>query len=70
MFASIEADIILYGHDHQGSTVFGNEKMYINCGSLGCPSQGNGIANAVILVIDASYAAFETVQSNTITKKS
>ncbi|MFD3157291.1 metallophosphoesterase family protein [Haloimpatiens sp. FM7330] len=61
MFSNIEADIILYGHDHNGSIVYGNDKMYINCGSLGCTSTCEGIAQGGILTIDDKKPIFEKV---------
>lgn len=61
MFSNINADIILYGHDHRGSIVHGNDKIYINCGSLGCPSTNEGIAQGGILTIDHQKPAFQKV---------
>ncbi|MGV8984466.1 metallophosphoesterase family protein [Clostridium sp.] len=52
MFSNIDADIIFYGHDHAGSIVYGNDKIYFNCGSLGCTSTCEGIAQGGILTID------------------
>ena len=55
MFAGIDADIILYGHDHAGSIMPGDDHIkrpgYINCGSLGCPAKDKNIARAGILDI-------------------
>jgi len=55
MFAGIDADIILYGHDHAGSIMPGDDHIkrpwYINCGSLGCPAKDENIARAGILDI-------------------
>lgn len=48
MFAGIEADIIIYGHDHTASAVKG-KRWYINCGSAGCPGRDKNIARAGIL---------------------
>lgn len=50
MFNHIDADIFLYGHDHKSNVIMG-EKIYINCGSLGCPSVDKSIARAGILCI-------------------
>ncbi|QAA33023.1 metallophosphoesterase family protein [Clostridium manihotivorum] len=61
MFSNINADIILYGHDHRGSIVYGNDKIYINCGSLGCTSTNEGIAQGGILTIDQQKPAFQKV---------
>jgi len=51
LFSGIEADVILYGHHHT-KYIFRDDKLYINCGSLGCPHSDSGIAKAGILVID------------------
>ncbi|MGL4336044.1 MAG: metallophosphoesterase family protein [Turicibacter sp.] len=61
MFAGIEADIILYGHDHKGSIVYGNDKIYINCGSLGCTTSHEGIAQGGVLTIKGEKPIFEKV---------
>ena len=61
MFSNIDADIILYGHDHRGSIVHGNHKTYINCGSLGCTTTNEGIAQGGILNIDHQKLTFEKV---------
>lgn len=61
MFSNINSDIILYGHDHRGSIVHGNDKIYINCGSLGCTSTCDGIAQGGILNIDSQKPTFEKV---------
>lgn len=47
MFDDIEADVIVYGHNHNENITFGN-RVYINAGSLGCPSHDK-IARAGIL---------------------
>lgn len=51
MFADVESDIILYGHDHQRN-ICKVKRLYINAGSLGCPGQSKNIARACILDID------------------
>jgi Predicted phosphoesterase len=61
MFSNIDADIILYGHDHSGSVIYGNDKIYINCGSLGCTNTNEGIAQGGILTINHGKPAFEKV---------
>lgn len=61
MFSNIDADIILYGHDHRSSIVYGNDKIYINCGSLGCTSTNEGIAQGGILRIDNQKPNFQKV---------
>jgi len=56
MFEGIDADIILYGHDHVGSVMPGDDALkrpwYINCGSLGCPARDKNIARAGILDLE------------------
>lgn len=52
---------ILYGHDHNGSIVYGNDKIYINCGSLGCTSTNEGIAQGGILTICNRKPVFEKI---------
>jgi len=47
MFEGIDADVIVYGHNHNENITFGN-RLYINAGSLGCPSHDN-MARAGIL---------------------
>lgn len=61
MFSNIDADIILYGHDHMGSIVYGDDKIYINCGSLGCTSTNEGIAQGGILNIENEKPSFQKV---------
>lgn len=51
MFAGVDADIILYGHDHKPSLVEYNDKFYLNPGSLGCPAADKNIARALVLDI-------------------
>lgn len=61
MFSNTDADIVLYGHDHMGSIVYGKDKIYINCGSLGCTSTNEGIAQGGILTIDNEKTVFQKV---------
>jgi len=61
MFSNIDSDIILYGHAHSGSIIYGNDKMYINCGSLGCTGTCEGIAQGGILTIEKKKPTFEKV---------
>ena len=61
MFADVESDIILYGHDHDRNICKG-DKLYINVGSLGCPSQDHNIARAGILNIENGKAEIETIE--------
>ena len=52
MFRGVEADIILYGHNHTPHVCQSHGKWYINCGSLGCPAREKDIARAGILTLD------------------
>ena len=49
MFAGVDADIILYGHDHKPSLVESNGKSWLNPGSLGCPAVDRNIARGLVL---------------------
>ena len=60
MFANIDSDIILYGHNHNRNICKG-DKIYINVGSLGCPSQDKNIARAGILNIENGAVEFEPI---------
>lgn len=64
MFGSEQADIILYGHDHNETYHIKDGKMYINCGSLGCPNQGVGVAKAGIITLDGTQSRFNALQIN------
>lgn len=50
IFDSIDADIIIYGHEHNRS-ICKSEKLYINVGSLGCPAKDKNIARYGVLEI-------------------
>lgn len=50
IFESIDADIIIYGHEHNRN-ICKSEKFYINAGSLGCPAKDKDIARYGILEI-------------------
>lgn len=60
MFANIEADIVLYGHNHNRS-IYKGDKFYINVGSLGCPAQDKNIVRAGILSIENDTVEFEAI---------
>ena len=61
IFSNLDADIILYGHDHKGSVLYGSDKIYINCGALGCTNTCEGIARGGILTIENKKNTFEKV---------
>ena len=58
MFADVECDVILYGHDHSPNVCKG-EKLYINVGSLGCPSKARNLARAGVLTVENGKATVE-----------
>lgn len=60
MFAGVEADIILYGHDHLRWICRGN-RLFANAGSLGCPAQEGNIARAGILTIENGKAELQPI---------
>ncbi len=60
MFAGVDSDVILYGHDH-ARNICKSDKLYINVGSLGCPSWDREIARAGVLTIGNGNAEIETI---------
>lgn len=58
MFADMDSDIILYGHDHCRKICNG-DKLYINIGSLGCPAQDIDIARAGIVKLEKGKVEVE-----------
>lgn len=60
MFADVKSDIIIYGHDHDRNICRG-DRLYINVGSLGCPSRDHDIARAGVLNIEDGKAGIEPV---------
>lgn len=60
MFAGVRGDIILYGHDHRRNICQG-DRVYINVGSLGCPSRDVNIARAGIVNLDTGNIEVETI---------
>jgi len=61
IFGSIDADVILHGHNHMVYDIQGKSR-YINPGSLGCPAEDRDIARAGILHIDEQGISFENVR--------
>lgn len=59
MFLNIEANIIVYGHDHRCSIICGNNKWYINCGLLGRPLEYKNIARTGIVEINLGFVDFK-----------
>lgn len=62
MFSNIDADLILYGHNHTCSIVNSNNKWYVNCGSLGCPSKDKNVASAGIVAINSGVVDIKHLQ--------
>lgn len=58
MFAGVQADIVLYGHDHAPTVNHQHGKWYINTGSLGCPMKGQGTAQAGLFTIEGDKAEY------------
>jgi len=62
LFLNLEADVILYGHDHAPHCAERDGKWYINPGALGCPGQTKNIARAGILTIEQGELAYEALE--------
>lgn len=62
MFQNIDSDVILFGHDHHQNCFQDGNKMYINPGSVGCPSRRLNIAKGGILTIDRGTPSVEFVE--------
>ncbi len=62
MFAPIEADVFLFGHDHAPVQAQKNGRLYANPGSLGCPHRAGAIARAGVLSIEDGRASFEGME--------
>lgn len=60
MFADVNSDIILYGHNHCGN-ICNSDKFYINVGSLGCPAQDKNVARAGVVKLDKGKAEVQTI---------
>lgn len=60
-FKDIDADIIIFGHDHYGSVVFG-DKNFINIGTLGCTNLNVGFAKAALLTLDNHTLKLEEIK--------
>lgn len=39
LFPGLEADLVFFGHDHNASDVIGEQRCYINPGSVGCHAE-------------------------------
>ena len=60
MFGDVRSDIILYGHDHRRNICKG-DKIYVNVGSLGCPSQDKNVARAGVVKIEKGNVEIEPI---------
>ena len=60
MFAEVKSDIIVYGHNHDRNICRG-DKLFINVGSLGCPSKDHDIARSGVLSIENCKAGIELI---------
>lgn len=58
MFRSTDADVILYGHDHAPCVRCAGGRLFVNAGSLGCPSRAKNVARAGILTLNNGHAEF------------
>jgi len=61
-FATVDADVVLYGHEHNPSILKGS-KLFINAGSVGCPGYKQNVAHGGILHIadEIHYTPLEIV---------
>ena len=59
MFENVDADIIVYGHNHVPSINNESNKWYINSGSLGCPGESINIARAGVIDISNEKITYE-----------
>ena len=62
MFSHIDAEVILFGHDHMVSVNQDDHKLYVGCGSVGCSAKGGNTADAGILSIDNCEAKYESLK--------
>lgn len=60
MFADVNSDIILYGHNHCRN-ICNSDKFYINVGSLGCPARDKNLARAGIVKLEKGNAEVQTL---------
>lgn len=59
LFAGIDADVIIFGHTHNALCCGDGRKLYINSGSLGCPSKSRNLASCGILSTSGGKASYE-----------
>lgn len=59
MYKKYLCDIIIFGHDHNRIIIKDKETIFINPGSLGCPSKDKNIARGIILEINETITIKE-----------
>ncbi len=69
MFQNVEADIIVYGHNHAPSINRESNKWYINSGSLGCPAGNINIARAGVIDINEENIIYQELNVSYDVKK-
>jgi len=62
MFSNVDADVILYGHDHKPAVNRDERRVFANFGSLGCPGKDGNVARAGIITIDNGKLAVDSVR--------
>ena len=62
MFAPLEADVCLFGHDHAPVQSEKDGRLYANPGSLGCPHRAGAIARAGVLEVAEGKSAFRRLE--------
>lgn len=62
MFTDINADIILFGHDHKPSVNRDEHRLFAKFGSLGCPAKDGNVARAGIITINNGKFDYEIIQ--------
>jgi len=62
MFSDVDADVILYGHDHKPSVNRDERRLFANSGSLGCPAKDGNVARAGILTVNNGKLDFEHIR--------
>ncbi|MDD3212433.1 MAG: metallophosphoesterase family protein [Eubacteriales bacterium] len=61
LFSGIDADVVLYGHDHRASIHQDSQRLFANFGSLGCPALDGNVARAGILALGNGEATAEQI---------
>ena len=61
MFAPLDADVCLFGHDHAPVSAEKEGRLYVNPGSLGCPHRSGAVARAGVLKVENGRASFESL---------